>query len=349
LLLVAVAVPARAAAEALTVVVRVATPDDEALLARVRGQTSDLDVALVTEAGALEPEAADRRRAAPALARRAGARVVVWFEPRKRGFRVHVADVGEGRLLSRDVDGDRRGDGRSALYEAVAQVVRSALQSIIEGQPLEDTVALDPEPVPDPDTRPDPVPSPPRPRRPWYDARLAVGGGLAWDGTGDPDVASPTPHIVSRLDVPIGPVRATLALDHFARYARLEDPAATLKVGRVLFVAGVSVPLWSPRPFTLAAGARGGIALFSRHTLLAAPPAMATPPATTTAFAGGPELDLTWAASRWLGVQLTLGIDVVAGAPTLGVDQTPAGGGFATIRDLWTFQPRLGISLVLRP
>jgi hypothetical protein len=58
---------------------------------------------------------------------------------------------------------------------------------------------------------------------------------------------------------------------------------------------------------------------------------------------GGPELSFTWRPVPHVGLELTLGMDVVAGAPELGVERQ---GAFVSIRELWTIQPHAGLGLV---
>jgi hypothetical protein len=329
-----------AADEPLGVVVRVAGADDDALLERVRGQTSDLAVTLTVWQGALEPSPAGRRRAARARAAAHGARVVVWFEPRRHGVRVLVADVQDGRLLARDVDGDVRGPGRTVLLEAAAQVVRSALESILDGQPLADSTALgDAETPPPPDTTP-PAP-PPRPRaRRWYLPRLSLGLAAAHEG------AAVAPLAAGRLGLSFGRVEPYLALDHFVAYAHFDDADARLELSRVIAAAGARLWLSAPRPLGVVVAARAGAVLYGRHTLSVTPPAVATPDASTITFTAGADVSLVWAPSGWLGVAVEAGVDLTPGAPTLGVDNA---GQFVTTHDLWTIQPRLGVFLVVLP
>src|SRR5205085_9409522 len=117
------AAPAAAARMHLKAVVRLIAASDDALLRRIRGQTSDLTVELVAlRSERLESGLPAQVRAARELASAHEARAVVWFRHLEGGaVVVHVAQPDERALLVRWVDA---GDGallnRSARAEAVA-------------------------------------------------------------------------------------------------------------------------------------------------------------------------------------------------------------------------------------
>lgn len=133
-LLLSAAAPARAEAP-MRAVVRV--PEAEpALWARVRGQSSDLDVTLTRVRDAGEPALADQLEVAARLARAHQARVVVWFRPLpgRRGVIVYVAEPGADTVFVRRLpQGKGSVAARSATAEAAALVVRSALRALAAG------------------------------------------------------------------------------------------------------------------------------------------------------------------------------------------------------------------------
>jgi hypothetical protein len=140
----ALASPRVAAADTLRVLVRVASPADRALVARVRGQLSDVSAELTpVETAPLEATFAEQVQAAHALAGQRGADVVLWFASTSSagagsasGLLVHVATPRNERILTRRLlDGDAADGGKvpSSLLETAALTVRSAITALAAG------------------------------------------------------------------------------------------------------------------------------------------------------------------------------------------------------------------------
>ena len=93
-------------------------------------------------------------------------------------------------------------------------------------------------------------------------------------------------------------------------------------------------------------GAGAGVVAFARSAAVALSPDIDPAPAQATfAFYASPELAAAWRPLRaplWL--ELALGADFVAGAPTLGYRKS---GLFAATDHFWPVEPRAAISLVL--
>lgn len=120
-------------------IVRIGGPTGDEIWSRIRGQTIDLDVALVRVADAAEPALSGQLDAATRLARAHRARVVVWLRPLpdQPGLAVHVVEPAADRLFVRRVPQREPGlAARSATIEAAALVVRSALRALAAGTPI---------------------------------------------------------------------------------------------------------------------------------------------------------------------------------------------------------------------
>ena len=180
-----------ARAEPLRGAVRIAEPDDRALYERIRGQASDLEVALTPlEAAPLEPARPEQLTRARELGSGAAAQLVIWFARTPATLEVLVADLAAERLFVRPI---ARGEGelaRSAQDEAAALVVRSAIKASLGGAALgapEQALAPPPPPPPPPEPPP-PEPPPPAPAAPPPPPRLRLGFGAraGRDGASDP-------------------------------------------------------------------------------------------------------------------------------------------------------------------
>ncbi|MCA9672679.1 MAG: hypothetical protein KC503_44095, partial [Myxococcales bacterium] len=102
-------------------VLRRAVAADDALLARVEGQTVDLATERMIHRGTLAPTLGAQLREARALSKRYSARVVIWFRHTARALVVHVAVPADGSALVRRVAlGERGAAARSAAAEAAA-------------------------------------------------------------------------------------------------------------------------------------------------------------------------------------------------------------------------------------
>jgi hypothetical protein len=132
------------ASDALRVLIRVAAPGDRALVARVRGQLSDVNVELVPmDTPPLEATFAEQVQVAHALAEERGADVVLWFAStpaaapaHASGLLVHVATPGNERILTRrllDAAAASGGKPPSSLLETAALAVRSAVSALVAG------------------------------------------------------------------------------------------------------------------------------------------------------------------------------------------------------------------------
>jgi hypothetical protein len=338
---------AEARAASLAVIVRVGAEGDEALYQRVRGQTSDLDVALDVERGALEVGLAAQVEAARDLASARGARVVVWFETKGEEVVVVVAEPASGRVLARRLDGAETRRERSARLEAAAQVVRSSLRALAAGGVIgvaaaEAVAEAEGElPPPPPVTRPAAVPETAvaRPGRA-VDWRASVGWQVGADGASDGGAHA----LAARVAVERGP----LALDLVASAgvaSRLDDERSTVELAR--HGAGVAVAWgWRFGETRLAAGVSAGVAAWRRSTVIDDPTLMATPSRTTFSFVAAPELRGAWVfAGGAVGIEATLGADLVAPAPRLVVRTAE---GLEIRNDLWPLQPRVGLAVVVR-
>lgn len=171
------------------IVVRSTWSEDAALIERVRGQTSDLEVRLVTrESSVIEASLAEQLQAARTLAAETSARVVVWFARAAERLDVIVADVQADRVLVRSLSLAEGPGASSARDEAAALVVRSALRASLHGDALGEPeaalVPMAPAPTPEPapaepaapTVQPKPTPAPPLQAR--VRAALAAEGAL---------------------------------------------------------------------------------------------------------------------------------------------------------------------------
>src|SRR4051812_32697729 len=134
-----------------------------ALAERIRGQTSDLMLELVTvDSGLLEPSLSAQLGSATVVAKRYGADAVVWFDdlgtsPNRPGHLVVVLQPKAQRLLLRELSesapSSKRAPPDSAELEAAALIVRAALQAMMSGAVIgvEQSTVVPPEP-------PSPVP-----------------------------------------------------------------------------------------------------------------------------------------------------------------------------------------------
>jgi hypothetical protein len=126
-----------ASAEPLRAALRLAAPADRSLLARVRGQTGDLDVAVEPlEAAPLEASFAAQLESARRLAGEQGVRVLMWALRSEGSLELVVADFGLDRVLVRPLAGASSALEVSAQEEAAALVARSALRASLAGSAL---------------------------------------------------------------------------------------------------------------------------------------------------------------------------------------------------------------------
>ena len=350
----ATAAPRAAAAKATPrAVVRVDSPDDAALLRRLRGQASDLGVDLFVEPGPLEPRLAAQLTSAAALAQARGALAVVWFLHAGPREVVVLVDVpASGRVLVRRVAAEgRRATDRSAMLEATAVIVRGALRALAAGgrigiaaeaavRQLEDR-----EPPPAAVAPPPPTPRPavaPPARRTQLGWRTAVGWQVAADG------ASPVGQHGLAARVALERGRAIL---EFAAWAgipsRLDDGQTTVELTRHAGGLAAGWVVARGAHLRLVLGAWLGAAAYFRSTAVNVSGLAATPARVTAAFVVGPEARLQWSrrvGKGAIGLELVAGGDAVAGVPELVYQQ----GTTAVPRSrLWPVQPRGGLNLIV--
>ena len=352
------AVPVRLAhaEDRLVAVVRVATDDDAAVLARIEGQTSDLDVELVIERSdhdfdslTNDGDMAAQLAEAHELAVRHDARVVVWFRRDADAWIVHVAEPAAERMLIRRIVTKRGRMAGSAAAEAAALVVRTALRALAAGG----SIGVE-EPEAPPPVVPPPAPvvlvpaaaprNPLRPLRPYAE--------LAWQGI--IDGASPAGHhgVLARIGAAAGRWRlAVMGTYHPAVTFRRMD--ATIEVGRlsVGVVAGIDVlgHADASRPlhavdWRVSTEVAMSVTRFGRTTVLTSGDVSATPPTATWGPTAGPQVRIARRVATGAWVELVMGLDLIAQAPEFGVG---SGDSFVVHTRLWPVQPRAGLGLVV--
>ena len=344
---------ASAASEAAWVaVLRTSAPEDAELVTRVRGQLSDLAVALrVRPAPAPGASFEAQWRAAEALAHADAARVVLWFSRAPGVLSVHLADLAEQRLLVRELPVAPGRRGRSAAAEAAALIVRSALSALAEGIPVGESIAsrrapsLRPHralPLP-PSAEPPLLGSavthiPPTPSGRWL---LSLGWQAALDGY------SP----VGQQGVQVGLGWEDASWHFRSRLlaslpAQLPDAFTRLSLSRHALGVEVERALLRSRHWRLGAGVGVGLTGFLRTTTALVPDVAATAPRLTLVPSGAPTLSLRWRGGP-VPLEASLALDVLAGVPTF-VYQI--GEENLMLRNrLWGVQPRLGLAVLLDP
>jgi len=365
LVLAALSCPGRASADDLVVALWLRPgAQDPRLAQRVRGQVSDLPVRLVE---AQEPGAdtsfGEQLAAADALARRQGARAVVWFallDPRapRSGLLVIVAEAAEGRVLVRRVEPEAPSaagapaDLDSATLEAAALIVRTALRGLAEGAVIGlDRAAIAPAPPAPALPAPAPAPPAPPPRPPaqqplpapaaegsWI---AAVGWHTAYDGQAlQQGLAGQVGHAFGRWTVGLS-VATSLGVE-------LVDPRATLHLARDAFGAFGEITALRTEQVSLGVGLSAGAILFPRSTGMTAAGVEPTSAAANPTFFAGLDARVRWL-PRWLGgfagAWIDAGVDAVPAAPMLGYE---VAGQFVPTRSLWPAQPEGALGLFVR-
>jgi hypothetical protein len=311
-----------AVADGPRIAVVVSTPSRDELLARVRGQTSDLTADVVTVAGDADGARGDRLGALEALAAQHHARALLWvgFEPASDPSRtgrvlLSAEQPSLRRLLVRVIDCEASAAGlSSACMETVAVAVRSAVAALAEGAVL----GFQPAPPAGP--------------------RWSVSAG--WTAALDGQTAHGLHGGLLRLGLDSGHVEATLVAASTLP-AAASDQLTTVEIARHTIAAGALY-----RRGGLGVGARAGLALFRRSTTLVRSPALVAAPARLTpSLIAGPELLFVHRPRAWRGVGASLGVglDVVPGAPELVYDASPAPPG----RRLWRAEPWAAIAVVV--
>ncbi|MCB9573457.1 MAG: hypothetical protein H6709_15365 [Kofleriaceae bacterium] len=348
--------PARAGAIAVVLVER-ADVDDDALVDRVEGQVSDLDVTLVRELGEVGAGAGRAELdAARTIAGPHGARVVVWFTGDGDGWLVHVAEPDAARVLVRRVEahGDLAG---SAAAEAVALVVRAAVRAIVRGDPADDAGdasdagADTSDPTDDADAGDARAGGVLTRVRGGATPRAATTGprpiaGLGWYGV---VAGGDARHQVAQVRVGVATARWQVAIElAVAPAVALPAPGAavdvTIDVGRAGLGAAAALELVGAGPWRLAAQLGAGGLRFSRITTATGAGLTATAPSATWVPAVTPALRLRRrvVAATWL--ELGVGADVLARVPEFGV---PSADGFVVHTRLWPVQPFVTVGVTV--
>ena len=287
------------AATRLVAVVLVASDEERELAGRVEGQTSDLELSLVVEPRPLDEGGRPHFGEAAEIARRRGARVVIWFEREVTSWSVHIAEPAGDREFVRRVAA--RGDlASSATAEGVALVVRGALRALAAGGTIG-------------------VAEPGAPGA-GESARHAFAA-LGWRTITS---RGPLHHgVAARAGFQTGRWHAGVAAGYFPAVSFDED-TATIKLERMAFAAGVGVDFGSA-PASDGARWRLGFALdagairFERVTISASNPLAPTPPDTTWSptASGRARLARRLVGRAWL--ELAIGAEVLFRVPEFGV------------------------------
>ena len=344
----------RARAEPLRALVRVADASDSALVERVRGQTSDLDVRLERVDNApLEPSFGEQLNVARFEAEGVQASVVVWFVRRPPALEVVVADLRADRVLVREIGGGEGALARSAQEEAAALVVRSAFKASLLGAALgepEDVLvaeAREPAPPPPPPrpAPPPPVVAPPAPEPPRR-APLAVRLGLGAEGGFERARPNAYVGLAGRLALArdrweVG-VRGGFGLPSSVR---LQSDVARLSLAQHRVSAYAGYVPWLRDTVRVVLGASAGMHLF--RTRITPEDARFREREQRQAVAAlGADVTLLvlprFTAGR-LGIALRVGGEAFPEPLVIGYE-APA---FVQLARLWTVQPVAGVELVL--
>ncbi|MFB1481268.1 hypothetical protein [Corallococcus sp. RDP092CA] len=324
---------------------RVATPEDRALLERVRGQSSDLPVALEPEAGPsmdASPEGAWRE--AERMASRKDARAVLWFTRDGAELRVSVAAPRTGHLFVRTarVEGAPESLAWSVGAEALALAVRSALRAVDAGEPLGEVVA----PPPPPPVVAAPPPAPPATAEPVAEAPVdgafvQVGLHAALDGY----------HPGGQQGLSVGAGWAGRVLRLRAQVlaslpVRLRDAYADLRLTQGAALAWADVPFVKAGAWEGTVGLGAGVAGFWRRTTARAPEVEPAPSRGVAAFVVGPAVRVAWRLGPVLALEAALSGEVLLGRPRLGY---AVDGGFQLREDGAAVRPRLGVGMAIFP
>ncbi len=335
-------------------VLRTSSPEDEALARRVQGQLSDLPVVLRVKPGTA-PGSSDAEQwwTAVDLAASESARLALWFSHAPDGITVHIAEPSTQHLFVRRIQADPAGGrlSRSAMAEAAALVVRSAVKALEAGHEVGVEVKVEPQ-APTPPAEPMPpvaLEVPPRAELPpavpisatplregaWV---LAVGWQVAVDG------ASPRgqqgPQLVAGWEG--RRLRARVLLLP-SLPAHLSDAYTRVTLSRHALVVGAGVGLKPAERLRLGADFGAGLVGFHRRSVALRPDVVASPTRFTLAAAVSPELSARWSAGP-VALEMSAAVDVMAGVPTLGYTR---GDEFLLRNALWVAQPRLGLALLV--
>jgi len=314
---------------------RIASPLDQMLLPRIHGQTSDLELELVESQGAgLEARLRDQLSAADRLLDAEGANVAVWFLPvRGRDAVDVVLSIPEtNRVLIRQVGPDGTSDVvSSATLEEAALVVRGALQALVEGVEVgvsrEQAVAQHEErDEPEEEAPLEPPLGAVSPLAPYMGAKVEFGA----------DGRSPF-HVAPGIEA--GLVWGALSFGVAGTWGlsrQVEDEQVLISMARHGLSARIGYR-WDLGSFTLSPTLHAGATFYRRRTLGTAAGVQATPNRVTVAASLGSSLQIElYPGLPWLCLVLTLGAEVVPGAPDFGYMD---GDRFRQMRTPWYIQP----------
>ena len=319
-----------ALASPLIVVVRGGS--DDLAVVRLRGQVADLDVELALAPGELEPALDAQLATAAQLAEAEHARVVVWFIARARGGgAVAIAMPADHRLFVRELPRA----APSALAEAEAVAARGALQAIAAGGTIGIAVAQTATSAPERIDADLAVPVLAPASAPGLAIEAAVGGQVALDGGANRGAYA----IAQRTTLARGAWAGSLAL-------ALGIPGVRAGTTEVDLARSGGALALERRFGPFAAGVAAGALIYRRTTVTTPTDLAATRASTTVAFAAGPELRWRWQPGELaIGLEVSAGVDVVAGAPELAVARGTA---IESLGTLWTVQPRVMVGLFAR-
>jgi hypothetical protein len=358
--LLALLLASRGAAEEKTrnlpAVVRIADPDDRPLLERVRGQTNDLDVTLLTDSETpLESSLGAQLESARALAESYQARVVVWFVRDERALTVFVSEPKAGRVLVRRLERSSEQLAYSAQHEAAALVVRTAMRALAHGGEIgvaEKEIAPPPPappptPPPPPPPEPQPEPSiapPPEPLPVGWELTQHVGGRVAFaSASGGPQYG-----LIARLALRYRFLQAEL------RGALGWPESVNDSVARVhLLRHGVSVHMgfapWKSEQWLLVVAWGAGINIFITDVEARKTGALDANDDSLVLGVVSADATLrympTWTKRR-VGLALLGGLDILPQAPTLGYYD--ANGEFVERDHVHNLLPTLALELAVR-
>jgi hypothetical protein len=306
----------------LGVVVREGTRD-ALIVQRLRGQLADLDgVAIVLERSEVEPTLEGQLAAAGKLSTEHDARVVVWFVARGNQLAVAIATPRDQRLFVREIPAS----GESAMAEAAAIAVRSAVRAIALGGTIGVEVKAPPEP--EPVVEPAVVPG----------LSTTIAAALGWQVALDGGAAQGAHALVQRTTLARGPWAASLSL---ALGVPLEWRAANdvaLDVSRSGALLGGERRVGGG----VALGVGAGALLYHRSTSTAPSGLSPTPSNSTLAFAGAVEASWRAEIGSGVGVVASVGLDLVVGAPQAAVSRD---GTLEALDTIGPAQPRASLAL----
>jgi hypothetical protein len=310
------------------VLVWVDAASDGALVERLQGQLSDLEIDLsVVEA---RPE-----RVEPALA-------LIWFthpDLERDRIELHIADGSSREPYVRAIgDGASIAEGTlsSATLEAAALVVREALRDLAHREPPAAKAPSPPTPVLRRAAKLSPRPLGPR---------LAWRGEIGWhvvlDGLGW--VRRQGPAFGLGVSYRSWAVEVSSA---FSLPVSESDSYGTIRLRRQELGLRSRYEWNASRAVAIGVGLRAGIALYARSVERLSPSVVANGDRVTVSAAMGPELHFGWAPSAGpLELVVTGGLSVLPGAPRIGYQ---VDGQFEPSFSIWRLQPTLGVALAFR-